>query len=329
MGPVRRRSVARTSPSVATARWSRWPEAGRGRWRRGTWARAGGSLASDGTATPSLPAAPRSAGPPLPWPSGVATGSTSARWRGPPRGFGADAAGAPYVAGAGAHDQPTDHRHGRRPARRRRRPGAARRRPPRGRLLWAAGGDTSEVSGCHQLAVSAKARASYCGTETGQVVVRDLDTGERAGRLLEPQLGKIGSLVVDGSEARPAGVQRRGCRRSPDGVSTARVSAATLLAPGRVATGGYDPTGRLLLVSRPAGRASEVVDADTGTSVLRLRVRARPSGCRRTRSVCRVDGPSWSTSRRATCARSDSRARPRPCTPSPAGSHAWAVSRHG
>ncbi len=121
-----------------------------------------------------------------------------------------------------------------------------------GRMLWVAGGDTSGVSGCHQLDVSTKVGAVYCATDTGQVVVRELDTGERSGRLLEPQFGEVGSLVVTGGGSILLAFSGEGsafARWRLDGPGV----GGSLLVPGRVATGGYDPTGRLLLVSRPQG----------------------------------------------------------------------------
>jgi hypothetical protein len=102
-------------------------------------------------------------------------------------------------------------------------------------------------------------------------VVRDLDTGERAERVLAPQFGAIGSLVVT---ARGhvllvfSGTGPVFAAWHLDGPGV----GGELVVPGRRMTGGYDPTGQMLLVDDPDRQGSEVVDADTGKSVLRLGV---------------------------------------------------------
>ena len=81
-----------------------------------------------------------------------------------------------------------------------------------GRMLWVAGGDTSGVSGCHQLDVSTKVDAVYCATDTGQVVVRD---ARHRGALRPPPRAPVreGRLAGrDGWRQHPAGVQWRGSR---------------------------------------------------------------------------------------------------------------------
>ena len=221
----------------------------------------------------------------------------------------------------GAHDQPTDHRS----------PGGDRLvaggdrgqlavdlrddrvlwspevRRPMGRLPPA-----GRLDKARQPATAGRTRdRSWCATSTA---------GERAGRVLEPQLGSDRIARRDGAGLTSCWRSAARGRSSRPGTSTARVSAASSSFPAGVATGGYDPTGRLLLVTVRIAGASEVVDADTGSErAASAACRATPSGSRRTRWECRVDDPSWSTSRRARCARSVSRARPRRCTPSPAG----------
>ena len=165
-----------------------------------------------------------------------------------------------------------------------------------------------------------------CGTDTGQVVMRDVDTGEREGRQLEPLLGEIGALVVThrGGVLLAFGAEQPDFARwRLDGPGV----GGSLLVPGR---GGHGRFRR----DRPNVRSSATAEwgrarSSTPTLVTACCAsvcRVRRSGCRPTRSGCWVSGSSSSTSRPARCAPRSWWARPKPSTSNQAGPTAWAVS---
>ena len=152
-----------------------------------------------------------------------------------------------------------------------------------------------------------------------------LDTGERQAGGWSPSSGRSArswSRVEAASCWRSVARVRTFARWRLDGPGV----GGSLLVPGRVATGGFDLTGRLLLVSRPQGAGSEVVDAPPAPLSYASVSRARPSGCQPTRSGCLVEGRSWSTSRRARCERRRSWVSPEALYPEPGGTHA--LGRH-
>jgi hypothetical protein len=117
-----------------------------------------------------------------------------------------------------------------------------------------------DQGGCRSLAVSAALARVYCGTEGGPVEERDLDTGELTGRAQDSQLGGGGDLVVERRADGAAVLLQLGVAQSwyaswrLDGPGV----GARLLAPNAVSSAGYDPTGRLALVT--SGGSTEVVD---------------------------------------------------------------------
>ena len=296
--------------------------AGGGRGEVATWDVLTGRLLAglDGVNTVPAPRAPTSAVPPQPWPSGAATGSTSARFAVHLREVSARTmrvrrtwpapalttnrrivtVGDRLFAG-GEHGQlAVDLRDG--------------------RMLWVAGGDTSGVSGCHQLDVSTKVGAVYCATDTGQVVVRD---ARHRGALRPPPRAPVreGRLAGrDGWRQHPAGVQWRRFRASPGGVSTARVSGVPSSSPvGSPRVDTTRPVGCCSSVDRRRAARARLSTPLTGTPVLRLRVpgpavwlSADTVGVLGRRPTL-VDVPSGQVRRTALDG-----SRPKPSTPSPA-----------
>ena len=105
-----------------------------------------------------------------------------------------------------------------------------------------------------------------------------------------------------------------------------RVSVAPTR-PGRVARGATT-RGPVLARQSPAGTASEVVDADTGASVLRLETRPGSLAVGGTPSVCRsrpvlVDVASGDVREIGLKGTIDD------LFPEPGGTHAWAFRREG
>jgi DNA-binding SARP family transcriptional activator/WD40 repeat protein len=111
---------------------------------------------------------------------------------------------------------------------------------------------------CIALAVAPTAGRLYCGNSFGVIEARDLATGARTGPTLEPQAGNVGNLTVtpDGRELVAYGANApivSRWRLDGTGAVTRRIAA------GEAIYGGYDPSGRMLLVARPDPLASGVV----------------------------------------------------------------------
>ena len=187
---------------------------------------------------------------------------------------------------------------------------------------------SSATHGCETLAVSTEQPRVFCGTSAGTIEERDLGTGQLTGRLLDPQFGALTDLVVyaqrDGTEAL-VGFQKDGYQYARWRVDGPGVGAR-LLARGAVATGGYDPSDRMVLATRQ--HRTEVLDATTGSLVLTLpgtrhAVWLSPTtiGVIASRPLL-VDVPSG----RVTRPRLDDVVG---LFPDRAGTHAWAVSRKG
>ena len=188
-----------------------------------------------------------------------------------------------------------------------------------GSVLW-----SDRSRGCLALAVSSGIGATYCATDNGEVVVRDLVTGEQTGLPLEPQLGNLGDLVVADrrgellafSERNPDFARWRldgsgGCAwwspvRSPSAATTRR--GGCFSSPG--------PTARPRLSGPRTGRPCAESARDA----------ARP-GSRRAPWACQVATSSWSTSPPAPA--DLCRCAPTCFYPEPGGTHAWAASRRG
>jgi WD40 repeat protein len=112
---------------------------------------------------------------------------------------------------------------------------------------------------CPWMAVAAEVDRLYCGNYFGLMEERDLTTGQRTGVRFDPQLGSVGDLAVtpDGGELVAFAVQApviSHWRLDGSGPMT------RLVAEGRTAVEGYDPSGRALIVGEPVG-----VTSATGT----------------------------------------------------------------
>ncbi|MGI8993777.1 MAG: BTAD domain-containing putative transcriptional regulator [Nocardioidaceae bacterium] len=139
-----------------------------------------------------------------------------------------------------------------------------------GRRLWAADlRDRLFPEPCPFFALAEKVGRMYCGNYFGQLDERDLDTGERTGIRLDPQLGSVGDLVAahNGREliAFGAGGSPVYSRWRLDGAGL----VSSVVAEGRLSVAGYDPTGTSLLVASQLGVGTDapglqMVDAVTG-----------------------------------------------------------------
>jgi hypothetical protein len=130
-----------------------------------------------------------------------------------------------------------------------------------GRTAWSSAHVRGATTACAELAVSVPLGELYCGSRSGLVEGRDLATGVRH-RLLDPQLGPVSQLLVvgDGRELVAFGVGRHAFARwRLDGPG----AGGRVVADGAVSAGGYDPSGRLLLVR--LGAETKVVDAAGST----------------------------------------------------------------
>jgi hypothetical protein len=132
-----------------------------------------------------------------------------------------------------------------------------------GQRVWSVSRDRGDdAAACPVLAVSDVLGRTFCGSDSGAVVERELATGVPTGRVLDPQLGAVRELVATdrghGLLALGQG-QTRFARWRLDGPGV----GARVLVPGVASEGGYDPSGRMLLVSH--GRRTDVVDANEVT----------------------------------------------------------------
>lgn len=129
--------------------------------------------------------------------------------------------------------------------------------------------DTYSSEPCPYFAVSTRMRHLYCGNYFGQLEERNLDDGQRTGTTFDSQLGEVGDLVV-ADRGRELAAFSQGSpyvlRWRLDGGGP----LARMVAPGQVAVGGYDPSGRYLLARAQSGSAQRVLTAESGRTVLRL-----------------------------------------------------------
>jgi WD40 repeat protein len=112
---------------------------------------------------------------------------------------------------------------------------------------------------CPWFTVATVAGRLYCGDDFGVIVELDLATGRRTGVTLDPQLGSVGELAVtsDGRELVAFGANApivSRWRLDGSGPVTRRIAA------GQVDFGGYDPTGRMVLVGRRDPLATRAED---------------------------------------------------------------------
>ena len=127
---------------------------------------------------------------------------------------------------------------------------------------------------CPFVAIADTARTLYCGSYFGQIEERNLMTGDRTGRTLDPQIGSVGDLAVsaDGREliafAAQSGVVSR-WRLDGSGPVT------RLVGRGRIATDGYAtgllPTSsRARLMAGVVPAAAALLDPDRDRIVTRV-----------------------------------------------------------
>ena len=194
-----------------------------------------------------------------------------------------------------------------------------------GHTMWTSPHDQESSEVCDEVAVSVALGHVYCGSSSGLVVDRDLETG-RARQVLDPQLGSVSGLMVveSSSELFVIGKSRSAIARwRIDGPG----ANGRLIVPHAVATAGYNQSGRFLVVRRNS--RSEVVTG-SGTAVRPLpEGRAiwlspttvgvvRPHAGRNAVLLDIVSG------RRTPVPLSDVEA----LYAETSGTHAWAVSRH-
>jgi DNA-binding SARP family transcriptional activator len=121
------------------------------------------------------------------------------------------------------------------------------------RRLW-----TARV-GCAAITASTAMQTAYCARDDGSVEERDLRNGQPTGRVLEPQMG-IGDLLVTTGIDGSAQLLLQGSDRPLyarwrlDGPGL----GGKLVAAHAVSAGGFDPSGRRILVTGEG--ATEVVD---------------------------------------------------------------------
>ncbi len=196
-----------------------------------------------------------------------------------------------------------------------------------GRVGWRADIAMDGDDPCYRVAVAEASNRFYCGGSSGLVVERDLSSGQRTGVVLTSQLGTVNSVVLSADETELIVFTRHW-----DMVARWRTDAVGLgsrvVAPGMVATSGYDPTGRFLLTapkSRPhAGR----VLATDGRVVLQLPLAGDATWLSQTTVAVLgpdpglVDLPSGVVRRIAALGPSTLTVHPEP-----EGAHAWSVTR--
>ena len=100
---------------------------------------------------------------------------------------------------------------------------------------------------CGSLAIAPAIERVYCGNTLGEIIERDLATGRPTGVPFKTQLGWIGDVATtsDGRELVAFGGGPVISRWRLDGSGP----VVDEVAAGRIALGGYDPTGEMLLVS--------------------------------------------------------------------------------
>jgi hypothetical protein len=123
---------------------------------------------------------------------------------------------------------------------------------------------------CVRLAVSQSLGRVYCGLEAGSIVERDLASGRPTGREFDAHL-PLGDLVVTSGAGGAQELFLQGdnqgyyARWRLDGPG----QGGRLLAPGAVASGGFDPSGRLVLTTRHGRSKIMNLDGDTVLAVPR------------------------------------------------------------
>ncbi|GAA1765488.1 nSTAND1 domain-containing NTPase [Agromyces humatus] len=146
-----------------------------------------------------------------------------------------------------------------------------------GDLLWSQEFATAQPAPCPWLTVAQSRSTVFCGDLWGRIEERSLDTGLPTGRHLDPQLGAVGPLTVS-----PNGDELVAIGAGSSAISRWRLDGSgaitRMIAHGQVATGGYDPSGTLILVAERAPWATEWSDLtqhsvwDPRTDATRLRV---------------------------------------------------------
>ncbi|MFD4420939.1 BTAD domain-containing putative transcriptional regulator [Agromyces sp. NPDC058484] len=128
-----------------------------------------------------------------------------------------------------------------------------------GDVLWSQEFATAQPAPCPWLAIAQSRSTVFCGTLWGGIEERSLDTGIATGRRLDPQLGAVGSLTVSRGEDELIAIGA-----GSSAISRWRLDGSgpitRMIARGQVVSGGYDPSGTLILVAERAPWATDMGD---------------------------------------------------------------------
>ena len=124
--------------------------------------------------------------------------------------------------------------------------------------------DDPDRTPCHTLAVAADLDRFYCASAFGEVMERDLATGQLTGRHLDSDHGEVDDLAVARGDELVTFVDGYARWRLDGSGPVARFVAAGS------AVDGYDDAGRLLPVASADDGRVAVTDAGTGARVLTL-----------------------------------------------------------